>query len=73
MTDEVTSYGETARMLGKLHCYPLLPCPLCAADVYIVEYDQIYLAECPECGLTLGLPYGYASRIDLANDWNRRS
>jgi uncharacterized paraquat-inducible protein A len=73
LTEETKNFGETSRMKGKLHVYPLLPCPLCGTDVDIVEYDMVYLAECPKCGLTLGLPYGYASRLDLANDWNIRS
>lgn len=67
------NFGETSRMSGNLHCVPLLPCPLCGTEADIVEYDTVYLGECPSCKLTLGLPYGYASRLDLANDWNRRT
>lgn len=77
--DEVTtsrpseSQGES-RTPGKHHAVPLADCPLCADEVDIVEDAEfpVYFAECPGCGVRLGEPYGYASRLHLAHAWNRR-
>lgn len=74
--DSLLTAEDETRMPGSKHCVPLLDCPLCGSAVDIVEFPEdgpVYLAECTECKLTLGLPFGYASRRDLANDWNRRA
>ncbi len=56
------------------HIIPLRPCPMCGSEPNFVDHHPPYglwTAECPGCGLTLGMPYGYGSRLDLCNDWNR--
>ena len=60
---------------GRLHCIPIDDCPLCGHFTNVIEYtlDHVYLAECSSCGLCLGMPYGYSSRLDLSTDWNRRA
>jgi len=57
------------------HCIPLWPCPMCGAEPNFVEHVEamVWTAECPDCGLSLGHPFGYGSRLDLCADWNRRS
>lgn len=63
---------ENRRYSGDTHVIPLAGCPLCAHTPDFVEFDDSWFAECPNCGLILGFPYGYGSRLDLCNDWNRR-
>jgi hypothetical protein len=63
---------ETRSSGYSSHCIPLRPCPLCGHEPDFVNSGFVWLAECPSCGLLLGLPYGYASRLDLCRDWNRR-
>jgi len=60
---------------GTEHILPLSDCPLCGSTAQFVEDadEMVWMAECTECGLLLGLPYGYSSRLDLCNDWNRRA
>lgn len=62
-------------ILGKAHIIPLLPCPLCDAEANfeLLEEEQVYLVVCSNCNLTLGLPYGYSSRLDAVEDWNKRT
>lgn len=62
------------RIWGKNHIIPLEPCPLCGGDAHFLHHIEAmsYTAECGVCGLTLGYPYGYGSRLDLCRDWNRR-
>lgn len=57
------------------HCVPLSPCPCCGSSAEFVELtdESVWLAECTQCGLLLGLPHGYASRLDLCYDWNMRT
>jgi hypothetical protein len=58
------------------HCIPLWPCPLCGTpDPIFIEHitPMVWTAECTECGLSLGHPFGYGSRLDICRDWNRRS
>lgn len=64
-------FPEAERHPGSAHCVPFKPCPLCASEVDLIELD-CWLVECPGCGLVFGLPFGYASRLDMAADWNRR-
>lgn len=61
--------------LGSHQLPPLMGCPLCGTDplVNCDEKNQLYYVECPQCGLVLGLPHGYSSRVPLAADWNRRT
>lgn len=73
LLEQVDGYSETSRAPGYMHVVPLACCPLCQCEPDIVEYDMVYTAECQNCGLVLGLPYGYASRLYLAADWNRRA
>jgi len=61
---------------GSEEVYPLLPCPLCGSDVELFQDDDaggVWVLECMECHLFFGLPFGYASRIDMARDWNKRT
>jgi hypothetical protein len=57
------------------HIIPLENCPMCNGSAQFIEDEEemVWLAECDDCGLTLGLPYGYSSRLDLCADWNRRA
>lgn len=60
--------------IARNHIIPFAPCPLDGheIDVYFNEDEQTYMLECPHCGLVFGLPYGYHSRLDLLEDWNKR-
>lgn len=71
---EIEKEPEIRHHPSYSHIIPLLSCPLCDDDADFVEYveDNVWTAECTNCGLTLGLPNGYASRLDLVNDWNTR-
>lgn len=62
------------RYPGNSHIIPLANCPLCGGQADFIEDEEIcaWLAECCNCGLRLGEPNGYSSRLDLCNDWNRR-
>ena len=59
---------------SESHIVPLADCPLCGAEAHFIECvtEMVWLAQCKGCGLILGDPSGYASRLDLCNDWNRR-
>jgi hypothetical protein len=57
---------------GSEHFPPFRPCPVCGNDVKIIldaAEDWMYVIHCP-CGISFGYPYGYNSRLDMANDWN---
>ena len=56
---------------SESHAVPLADCRMCGASVDFVCRDGDWLARCPGCGLTLGEPHGYSSRLDLCRDWNR--
>ncbi len=62
----------TIKYDASLHIIPLRPCPLCGGLAQFVEDEMVWFAECADCGLTLGMPNGYDSRLDLCEDWNRR-
>lgn len=64
----------TKKYPGKDHIIPLLPCPLCGGDAHFIEYcnAMVYFVECEKCKLTLGLEYGYSSRLDAVANWNSR-
>lgn len=55
-----------------VHIVALKECPLCGTFPKFVQDDMLWFIECPECGLTLGQPNGYVSRLEMCNDWNRR-
>lgn len=71
--DESSDENGVVRYKGSLHCIPLAPCPMCGTEPNFVGYEDesAWAAECPTCGLYLGNPCGYGSRLDLCNDWNR--
>ena len=56
---------------SESHAVPLADCRMCGASVDFVCRDGDWLARCSGCGLTLGEPHGYSSRLDLCRDWNR--
>lgn len=63
----------TVKIRGKEHVVPLSNCPMCNGEADFVEFNEtVWIAECTGCGLALGYPYGYSSRLELANDWNKR-
>lgn len=66
----ITGTGD----IGSLQFPPFRDCPICGTDVHVLEDSnrQSYFVHCPTCYLIFGLPYGYSSRLDMANDWNRR-
>lgn len=74
ITQEHDAAGIT-RSAGAHHVVPFKPCPICGHGVDILHYDDLYVytVECPSCGLAFGSPNGYASRLDMVSDWNRRS
>jgi hypothetical protein len=57
------------------HIIPLWPCPMCGSEPNFTQHieEVVWTAECSVCGLSLGYPFGYGSRLDLCKDWNRRS
>lgn len=56
---------------GDMHCVPLRPCKLCSGRAYIAEGALGgYFGFCGRCGMILGMPFGYGSRLNLADDWN---
>lgn len=82
MSDELESQSvfETGQngvrcIPGNRHVIPLDPCPMCGSPSQFVEHvaAMVWMGECTKCGLLLGMPYGYASRLGLCDDWNRRT
>ena len=67
-------HGATWSYLSSQHIIPLLPCPMCGSEANFTEHheEMVWTAECSVCGLSLGYPFGYGSRLDLCKDWNRR-
>jgi transcription elongation factor Elf1 len=68
--DDDTTPSDTSSQ----HIIPLWPCPMCGSEANFTEHieEMVWTAECSLCGLSLGYPFGYASRLDLCKDWNRR-
>lgn len=73
LEDDQDKEIRVQRIWGANHIIPLWPCPLCGGDAFFLHHIQAmsYTAECSKCGLQLGYPYGYSSRLDLCRDWNR--
>lgn len=50
-------------------------CPalcICGDDVYFVNLEEgVWIIVCDKCGIVFGLPYGYSSRLDMVEDWNK--
>jgi hypothetical protein len=59
----------------EAHITPPEPCPLCGSSAQFVELtsSMVWMCECTKCGLALGLPNGYSSRLDLCDAWNERA
>ena len=79
-TDEIESIDDDVQFGIRKHPYDshivhLKPCPCCGTYPEFLEdiEDMTWFASCPHCGLILGEPNGYSSRLDLCNDWNRRA
>jgi hypothetical protein len=68
--------GADIRLIpGDQHVVPLSDCPMCGQPAQFVWHHMSmgrYAVRCTGCGLTLGPPHGYSSRLDLCADWNRR-
>lgn len=63
------------RYPGDDHVIPLWPCNTCGATAEFLEWpEMVWTARCTgdDCGLHLGEPNGYSSRLDLCAAWNRR-
>lgn len=64
----------TETIPGDQHIVPLADCALCGSKANFIFFkdEDVWAAECSDCGLILGLPYGFGSRLDLCAAWNRR-
>lgn len=52
----------------------LLPCPFCGADVYNTDdYPDDIICKTPHCIVNHVVTFGFESREQLAERWNRRS
>jgi hypothetical protein len=68
MTDRVAIKTHS----GDSHIIPLSPCPFCGSPAEFLEYEKegLWGARCTKCSCVM---VWYSSRLDLCNDWNKRT